>query len=233
MSVPKPVRAWVADAEATYGPTFAAWFLPDFDWQAFCADAPALAARLGEAWASPTAAAGKARLEETAADVFRGAHIAALALLAAYDATSAPDDALERLCAPPEGDEREALADVAADLEAVERALVLDDGAEADDVPGESLPGEGRVDRAATAARAVREAVRALVADGVASASAAIVRLGVSPRALSQVLAGVLHVAVALAGLRHAAAAEADAAAGREALSLDVRALRSALAPTA
>src|SRR5262245_2683925 len=99
-ALPKPVRAWVADAEAVHGPTIDEWFPAGFDWRAFCADAPDLAERLGGTWSGGTAAAGKARLEELAVAAFRGAYVASLALLAAYDAEVEPDDALARLTAP-------------------------------------------------------------------------------------------------------------------------------------
>lgn len=226
MDVPKTVRAWVADAEATYGPTFDTWFPPEFDWRALCRDVPELAARLGETWRSPTAAAAKARLEETAEAAFRGAVIAGLALLAAYDREVGPDDALARLTRPPAGDEQDALAEhLDADVAAVERCLA----GPSDEVEEPSA----RVIVAARAARAVRGAVRALLTEGLAKAADGVVNLGASPRPLAQVLAGVVSVALALAGLRYAVAVEVDEATGGAPLALDPVALRSALGPLA
>jgi hypothetical protein len=46
---------------------------------------------------------------------------------------------------------------------------------------------------------------------------------------MAKVLAGVVNVAVALAGLRYAVAAEVDRASGGDVLRLDLAALRSAL----
>ena len=54
MTVPKSVKAWVADAEAAYGDGIDVWFPQDFGWREFCADAPELATRFGERWSSAT-----------------------------------------------------------------------------------------------------------------------------------------------------------------------------------
>lgn len=222
MTVPKTVKAWVADAEATYGPTFEAWFVPAFDWKALCADVPAMAAAVGQAWSFATAAAAKARLEETAQEAFRGGYVAALALLAAFDADQSPDDALVRLCAPPTDDEQDALAgSLDVDLAAVERVLA---GPSADvEEPS------ARVVVAARAARAVRGTVRALLTEGLARAADTLVGLGARQEPLAKVLSGVVTVAVSLAGLRYAVAVEVDEAAGGEPLRLDAVGLRSAL----
>ncbi|MCC7139111.1 MAG: hypothetical protein IT460_11880 [Planctomycetes bacterium] len=221
MDVSKPVRAWVADTEATFGPTFDAWFPPDFGWREFCGDVPAMAARLGEPWKASTAAAAKARLEELALAAFRGAHVAALALLAGYDEQEEPDDAVERLFAPPTAEEQDATADgIDRDLEAVESALALE--------RAEVEPGP-RALHAIRVARAVREPVRVLLAEGLAKGADAVVRLGAAPAPLAKVLSGVVSVAVALAGLRHAIVAETAAARGLAPLAFDEVALRSAL----
>ncbi len=222
MGVPKTVKAWVADAEATYGPTFESWFLAEFDARALCADVPAMAAALGQGWAFPTASAAKARLEETAGEAFRGGYVATLALLAAFDAEHSPDDALVRLCAPPTDDERDALAGgLDEDLAAIERLLA----GPADTVEEPSA----RVVVAARASRAVRGTVRALLTEGLARAAEVLVGLGARQEPLAKVLSGVVTVAVSLAGLRYAVAVEVDEAAGGEPLRLDAIGLRSAL----
>lgn len=221
-NVPKTVKAWVADAEATYGPTFETWFLAEFDWKALCADVPAMAERVGQAWTSATAAAAKARLEETAQQAFRGGYVAALALMAAFDAELSPDDALTRLCAPPAGDEQDALAETLdADLAAVERLLA--GPASTFEEPS------ARVVVAARASRAVRGTVRALLTEGLARAAEVLVGLGARQEPLAKVLSGVVTVAVALAGLRYAVAVEVDEATGGDPLRLDLLGMRSAL----
>lgn len=222
MAVPKTVKAWVADAEATYGPTFEAWFPAVFDWKALCADVPTMVAAVGQSWAFSTAAAAKARLEETAQEAFRGGYGAALALLAAFDAHLSPDDALVRLCAPPTDDEDDAFATgLDEDLAAVERLLA-----------GPSAYVEepsARVVVAARAARAVRGTVRALLTEGLARAADVLVGLGARQEPLAKVLSGVVTVAVSMAGLRYAVAVEVDEAAGGDPLALDAIGLRSAL----
>jgi hypothetical protein len=218
--LPKTVRDWIADAEAVHGPSLDEWFPAAFDWRAFCADAPALAERLGGRWAGSTAAAGKARLEELAQAAFRGAYVAALAVLAAYDAEEEPDDALLRLTAPLSDAEEEGLVDALADeVAAVERGLA----GEAGD------PADPRVVAALVAARAIREAVRIVLADGLQSSARAVVSLGGSVSAVAKVAAGVVNVGVALAALRYAIAAEVDEAEGRRPLLLDRVALGSTL----
>jgi hypothetical protein len=221
MPVPKSVRAWVADAEATYGPTFNRWFPEDFAWQELCADVPEMAERLGETWKSPTAAAAKARLEETARSAFIGAYIASLALLAGYDALHEPDDALPRLCSPPTPDEQDVTAEtLATDLAAVEATLVRG---------SERIEPSLRARRAAKVARVVREPVRELLTEGLAQAAQTLVGLGAARGPMAKVLAGVVNVAVSLAGLRYAVTAEVDREAGEDPLALDEDAIRSAL----
>jgi len=222
VGVPKTVKAWVADAEATYGPTFETWFLAEFDWKALCADVPAMAAAVGQGWSFPTASAARARLEETAQEAFRGGYVAAIALLAAFDTDLSPDDALVRLSAPPEGDEQDALAGALGDdLAAIERLL-------AGPAPTVAEP-SARVVVAARAARAVRGTVRALLTEGLARAADVLVGLGARQEPLARVLSGVVTVAVSLAGLRYAVAVEVDEAAGGEPPRLDAIGLRSAL----
>jgi hypothetical protein len=220
VTVPKAVRAWVADVESTHEESFDSWFPPEFDWRALCADLPAIVDRLGGAWAKGTAAAAKARLEEHGGSAFRGAYVAALALLAGYDVEADPHAALERLVAPLEDDdERERFVEGLGALDDLERALQTGGGRAAGTEHGTALE----------AASAVLEPVRALLVDGLVPAARSVAVLGGPAEAVRTALSGVVVVAVAVAALRHRAAGESDARRGDAPLRLDHRALASAL----
>ena len=219
--IPTSLRHWMSEAEAAYGPSMDEWFPADFDWKALCADAPALAERLGQTWKPATAAAAKARLEELGQAAFRGAYVGALSILAACDVDADPKDALERLVAPLSDEEAETMGDdLARDLEVVEARLA---GEEPSD------PGTERADVASTVAAPVREGVRAVLTDGLAGGASALVSLGASTAALSKVLAGLVSVAVSLACLRWALAIEADALGGVPTLAIDPGQLQALL----
>jgi hypothetical protein len=220
VTVPKPVRAWVADAEATYGGTIDAWFPPEFDWRALCADLPAIVERLGGTFARGTAPAAKARLEETGQAAFRGAYVAALALLAGYDAEADPEAALDRLVAAVEDDEeRERFTTLLGSLDEMEEAL----GGTRTHVPGASA------EAALAAADAVAEPVRELLLEGLVPARRSVVSLGGPSAPVEKALSGVVTVAVCVAAIRHRAAVEADEARGVPALRPDFEAMESAL----
>ncbi len=219
--IPTSLRHWMAEAEAAHGPSMDAWFPAEFDWKALCADAPALAERLGQTWKPSTGAAARARLEELGQAAFRGAYVGALSILAACDVEADPKDALDRLVAPCSDEEAEAMGDdLARDLQVVEARLA---GEEPSD------PGTERADVASTVAGPVREGVRAVLTDGLTGGANALVSLGASGAALSKVLSGLVSVAVSLACLRWAVAVEADAAAGKPTLSIDAGQLRALL----
>ena len=221
MTVPKSVRSWVADAEAAYGDGIDVWFPQDFGWREFCADAPDLATNFGERWAASTAAAGKARLEELSQSAFRGGYVGALALLAAFDLEASPDEALERLVAPLHSAEQDALSDsLADDLANVERML--------NDEAPDGVPAP-RCIAAVSAARAVRPAMREILAEGLSAGAKALTALGASSAAMSKVLSGIVNVAVGMAGLRYALAAEVDEDDGRTPLQIDRETLRTAV----
>ncbi len=219
--VPAAVRHWIEDAEAAYGPSFEAWFPPAFDWRALCEDAPRFAEELGEAWKPETEPAAKARLEDLAAAAFRGGYVAAVALLAAYDASRDPDQALDRLTQPLSDEETEAFeAGVAEDLASAE----------------ELIAGETPAALPTNAARAAAEmlkpalpAIRDVLAGGLRSAARVLASLGAGGTPSARVLTGVVNVAVALAGLRYLAAAAADGAGGREPLRFDPAAMAAVL----
>jgi hypothetical protein len=220
VSVPKAVRAWVADTEATYGGALDAWFPPEFDWRALCADLPAIVERLGGTFVPGTAPAAKARLEELGEAAFRGGYVAALALLAGYDADADPEVALDRLVASIEEDEeRDAFSALLGTLDAMEPVLT----GTVERAPGTAYG------PALDAAAAVLPAVRELLAEGLEPASRAVVNLGGPAAAIRTALSGVVTAAVAVAALRHQAAVEADGAAGKFPLRLDFEALASAL----
>jgi hypothetical protein len=116
--------------------------------------------------------------------------------------------------------EEDGLADALADeLGSVERGLAGD----------AAHPTDPRAAAALRAARTIREPVRAVLAEGLQSAARAVVSLGGSAPALAKVTAGVVNVAIALAALRHAIAAETDDAEGRTPLVLDRLGIASAL----
>ena len=141
---------------------------------------------------------------------------------AAFDTDLSPDDALNRLCAPPEGDEQDALAETLdRDLAAVERLLA--GPASTFEEPS------ARVVVAARASRAVRGTVRALLTEGLARAADVLVGLGARQEPLAKVLSGIVTVAVSLAGLRYAVAVEVDEAMGGDPLRLDLVGMHSAL----
>ena len=218
MKLPIALANWIADAEATHGPSFEDWAPEGFDWRAFCADAPAFAERLGERWPAATAAAAKVRFEELATAAYRGAYVATLGVFAAYDAQTDPDEALARLATTPSGDEAAAFADaVEGDLDAVEAALGADpagdDGPSSDGPAGEASPTARRV---IALARPAREVVRETLAPGLRSAARALASLGAGAEPTARVLAGVVNVAVSVAAFRYVAAAEAAEAAGAE-----------------
>lgn len=221
MNVPKTVRAWVADAEATYAESIDRWFPAEFDWKALCADAPAFAERLGGTWKGGTEAAARARLEELAVAAFRGAYVTAIALFAGYDSEGNPDEALERLMTAPDDDEALRLAALLAQLDEME--LVLHAERPRDPKSG-ARP-------AIDAALAVLEPVRAMLAEGLEPAGRAVVGLGASPGPVRKALSGIVTIAVAVAGLRYQVAAEIDEAAGRPPLFLDLIGLETALGP--
>lgn len=214
MKIPTTIANWVADAETAYGASLDAWFPADFDHAAFCADVPAMAERLGERWAGPTAAAAKARLEELSVAAFRGAYLGTLALLAAYDVEADPRDALDRLTRPLTDAERDLLDDrLAEEVAIVESGLALDAPRRAG--------GDSRAGAALTLARRVAEPIRAMLAPGLSVGAKALVSLGASAGPTSKVLSGVVHVAMAVATLRHVVAGEADGAEGEPALEFD------------
>jgi hypothetical protein len=221
VTVPKPVRAWVADAESTHGgATIDEWFPPEFDWRALCADLPSIVERLGGTFAKSTAPAAKARLEELGQAAFRGAYVSALALLAGYDAEADPDAALDRLVASVEDDEeRESLTVLLGGLDEMEQAI---GGA------GKRVPG-APYETALEAAAAVVEPVRELLLEGLEPARRSVVNLGGPSAAVEKALSGVVTVAVCVAAIRHRAAALADEARGIPALRIDFEALESAL----
>ena len=214
MKIPTTIANWVADAESAYGESLDAWFPVDFDREAFCADVPAMAERLGETWTSSTASAARARLEELALAAFRGAYVGALALLAAYDDEADPREALDRLTRPLSDAERDVLDDrLADDVALVEAGLALDSPRR-----GEGSP---RAAAALALARLVAEPLRALLAPGLSVGAKAVVSLGARTGPVSKVLTGVVHVALAVASLRHVVAAEADLSEGVDPLRFD------------
>ena len=214
MKIPTTIANWVADAESTYGESLDAWFPVDFDRETFCADVPAMAERLGETWASSTAAAAKARLEELALAAFRGAYVGALALLAAYDEQADPREALDRLTRPLSDAERDILDDrLADDVALVESGLALDTPRR-----GEGSP---RAAAALALSRNVADPLRALLAPGLSVGAKALVSLGARAGPVSKVLTGVVHVAMAVAALRHVVAGEADVSEGIDPLRFD------------
>jgi hypothetical protein len=224
MTVPVALRHWIEDAEARLAPDFDSWFPSGFDWRRLCADTPRFAQDLGEVWKAETAAAARARLADLAGAAFRGAYVAALSILAAYDAERDPDDALARLTAPLSDDESDAFE------EAVARHL-----GPAEELLGEDVSREGSPPPAArevaTMLRPALPAIREVLAPGLQGAARALVSLGAGGTPSAKVLAGVVNVAVAVAGLRFLAAAAADDAAGGEPLRFDAGSLAAALAP--
>lgn len=214
MKIPTTIANWVADAESTYGETLDAWFPVDFDRVSFCADVPAMAERLGETWASSTSAAAKARLEELALAAFRGAYVGTLALLAAYDEEADPREALDRLTRPLSDAERDVLDDrLADDVALVESGLALDSPRRGE--------GSERASAALALARLVADPLRALLAPGLSVGAKALVSLGAKSGPVAKVLTGVVHVALAVATLRHVVAGEADLAEGLDPLRFD------------
>lgn len=214
MKIPTTIANWVADAESAYGESLDAWFPIDFDRATFCADVPAMAERLGETWSSSTAAAAKARLEELALAAFRGAYVGTLALLAAYDEQADPREALDRLTRPLSDAERDILDDrLADDVALVEAGLALDSPRR-----GEGSP---RAVVALELSRLVAEPLRALLAPGLSVGAKTLVTLGAKTGPVAKVLTGVVHVAMAVATLRHVVAAEADLSEGVEPLRFD------------
>ena len=213
MKLPIALANWIADTEATYGPSFVDWAPEGFDWRAFCADAPAFAERLGASFPASTAAAARARLEELAIAAYRGAYVATLCVFAAYDAQSDPDDAFARLATQTAGEEAAAFTDaVADDLDAVEAVLGADPAGDDDAEPAADLSPTAR--RVTSLARSAREVVRVTLGPGLGSATQALARLGGGLQVTSRVLSGVVNVAGSVAAFRYVAASEAAAAAG-------------------
>jgi hypothetical protein len=221
VKIPLTISNWIADAEATYGPTMGEWFPAEFDREKLCADVPEMAERLGETWRTPTASAAKARLEELAASAFRGAYLGALALLASYDEEEDPRQALDRLTRPLGDLETELFADsFAEDVAAVESGLALD-------VP-KRVDASERAEHALGIAQRLADPLRAILAPGLASGAKAVAALGAKAKPLAQVLAGVVNVAIAVATLRYAVGVEADEEGGGGALAFDPAQLESA-----
>src|SRR5206468_8466357 len=106
-----------------------------------------------------------------------------------------------RPVAPLDDDEAEAFeAAVADDLGLVEAAL-----------GGESSAGESeRAKTVVALALVARDAVREALAAGLTSAARALSALGSGSLATAKVLSGVANVAIAVAGFRYEAAADAD-----------------------
>ena len=171
MRIPTTIANWIADAEGAYVESLDRWFPDDFDRAAFCGDTPLMAERLGERWASSTAAAAKARLEELALSAFRGAYLGALALVAAYDAEADPRDALDRLTRPLSDTEHDLLDErLAEDVAVVESGLALDAARRGDASP--------RAAAALELARRVADPLRAILAPGLSTGAKALLALG-------------------------------------------------------
>lgn len=214
MRIPTTIANWIADAEGAYVESLDRWFPDDFDRAAFCGDTPLMAERLGERWASSTAAAAKARLEELALSAFRGAYLGALALVAAYDAEADPRDALDRLTRPLSDTEHDLLDErLAEDVAVVESGLALDAARRGDASP--------RAAAALEVARRVADPLRAILAPGLSTGAKALLALGAKGSIMSKVLSGVVNVAVSVAALRYAVAVEADDAEGVPPLDFD------------
>lgn len=221
MKIPLTISNWVADAEATYGPTIGEWFPAEFDREKLCADVPEMAERLGETWRTPTASAAKARLEELATAAFRGAYLGTLALLASYDEEEDPRQALDRLTRPLGDLETELFADsFAEDVAAVESGLALDAAKRAE--------ASERAETALGVARRLADPLRAILAPGLVSGTKAVAALGAKAKPLAAVLSGVVNVAIAVATLRYAVGVEADEEGGGGALAFDPAQLESA-----
>ena len=214
MKIPTTIANWIADAEVSYVDSLDRWFPDDFDRVAFCADTPAMAERLGERWATSTAAAAQARLEELALAAFRGAYLGALALISAYDQQVDPAEALDRLTRPLSDAEHDLLDDrLADDVAVVESGLALDARRRGDANP--------RAAAALEIARRLADPLRAILAPGLSVGAKALATLGAKSGPMSKVLSGVVNVAIAVAALRYAVAVEADEGESGDALAFD------------